>query len=138
MHILEREIQKAFVEFVKLKYPREYRALIKIDNEGVRSPAGHHYAKLMGLHKGASDIFIAVSRGGYHGLWIEIKPDHYKVTNSNRAHHLEQMAFLEQMIENGYCGAMCIGLDACISFTEEYFKMSPNVTRLSMAAFLPM
>lgn len=123
LKVSERAIQKAFVKYIQLKYPTFYQSLIKIDNEGVRSAIGHAEAKRMGLHRGASDIFIAMPSGSYNGLFIEIKPDNYKVTKSNATHHEEQMLFINKMINNGYMAAMCIGLDSCIAFIDAYVNL---------------
>jgi len=47
--------------------------LIHIPNEGKRGPKAAKDAKRLGLRAGVSDLFLALPRGGYAGLWIEMK-----------------------------------------------------------------
>ncbi|EKN4096895.1 VRR-NUC domain-containing protein [Yersinia enterocolitica] len=54
--------------------------LIHIPNEGKRGPKAARDAKRLGLRKGVPDLFLALPRGGYAGLWIEMKAENGKVT----------------------------------------------------------
>ncbi len=47
--------------------------LIHIPNEGKRGPKAARDAKRLGLRAGVPDLFLALPRGGYAGLWIEMK-----------------------------------------------------------------
>jgi hypothetical protein len=117
-------VQIALVRWIKLQYPEVGKHLIYIANEGVRSIAGHELAKKMGMHKFASDLFIAYPCNGFHGAWIEIKKDGWKLVPSNKDHHDGQMIFLERMMKAGYFGALCVGIDECIAAINLYLKGS--------------
>ncbi|HEJ9120496.1 TPA: VRR-NUC domain-containing protein [Serratia marcescens] len=47
--------------------------LIHIPNERKRGPKAARDAKLLGLRDGVPDLFLALPRNGYAGLWIEMK-----------------------------------------------------------------
>lgn len=46
---------------------------VHIANEGKRSARNGAALKRMGLRKGFPDLFFPYARGGYHGLFIELK-----------------------------------------------------------------
>lgn len=112
----------ALCDYIRLQYPRYFPYIIKITNEGKRSRLGNWLMAKMGMHVGASDIFIALPLWGFHGLFIEVKPPKYKVTPSKKKHHDEQMAFILKMRDKGYVAEMGIGLKECISIVDTYFK----------------
>lgn len=118
----ETAVQIALVDWVKYQHPRIKGAIIKIDNEGKRTVQGHVLARRCGLRKGASDLFIAYPSQKYHGLFIEVKPQKYKVTASNKEHHDYQMQFIDEMNSYGYYAEMCIGYEHGVKILEGYFN----------------
>jgi hypothetical protein len=67
---------------------------------------------------GVSDLFLPVSRQGYHGLWIEFKatpPDDAAVTDS-------QKNWLKEMLAQGYQAALCKGVDEAMQVFQDYIK----------------
>ena len=54
------------------KYP-ELNCMFAIPNGGLRNPVVARKLKAEGVKSGVSDIFLSVARGGYHGLYIEMK-----------------------------------------------------------------
>lgn len=75
---------------------------IHIPNEGKRGPKARKDVKRLGLRAGASDLFLALPRGGYAGLWLEMKAIDGKPT-------AEQVSWLETMRTVGYDVALCYG-----------------------------
>jgi hypothetical protein len=102
-----------------LYYPAAYGHVIKLDNEGTTNRAN---AISLGLHLGASDYFIACPTLKYYGLWLEVKPEGWKLTPSKKPHHDRQMAFGEKMKAKGYQFAFCVGVDECIQAAKDYFN----------------
>ena len=71
----EEQEQMAVIEWRDLmvnQFP-ELRLLIHIGNGGLRSKPEAVRFKKMGVHPGVSDLFLPVARGGFHGLWVEMK-----------------------------------------------------------------
>jgi len=71
----ESEHQKALITWARLsvgKYP-ELAYLYAIPNGGKRSIITATRLKAEGAIAGVSDLHLPVPRGGYHGLWIEMK-----------------------------------------------------------------
>ncbi|AJJ54868.1 VRR-NUC domain protein [Yersinia pseudotuberculosis IP 32953] len=69
--------------------------LIHIPNEGKRGPKAARDAKRLGLRKGVPDLFLALPRGGYAGLWIEMKSSKGHVNNN-------QNCWLSKLGDIGY------------------------------------
>ena len=67
--------QAAIFEWATLmssQFP-ELHLLFHIPNGGYRAPATAAKLKAQGVKAGVSDLFLPVARGGFHGLWIELK-----------------------------------------------------------------
>lgn len=80
-------------------------AVIHIPNSGAgpsRGMAGR--MKAMGAKPGVPDIFYPVARGGYHGLWIELKS-----LRKNARISKVQAAWLKRMLQEGYQAMVCYG-----------------------------
>ena len=72
-------------------------------------------AKAAGMKKGFPDINLPVPRGGYHGLYIELKIKPYRGSTGRKAYpktSKEQIWWNEQLIEQGYRAVFRSGFDA--------------------------
>ncbi|EKN4700378.1 VRR-NUC domain-containing protein [Yersinia ruckeri] len=74
--------------------------LIHIPNEGKRGPKAARDAKRLGLRKGVPDLFLALPRGGYAGLWIEMKALDGQST-------VEQFLWPRKLDNVGYVATTC-------------------------------
>lgn len=73
----ESDHQKALITWARLsigKYP-ELKYLYAIPNGGKRNIITATRLKAEGARAGVSDLHLPVPRGGYHGLWIEMKTE---------------------------------------------------------------
>lgn len=105
----ETQEQIAVVEWCDLmKIP-----IIHIVNEGKRSIQYAALLKKMGLRKGFPDLFITRAKGGYHGLFIEMKYGNNKPTK-------EQQEWLKLLVREGYACAICYSADEAIKIIESY------------------
>ncbi len=86
---------------------------------------GHRYSleaqRLVeeGMLKGVADLFLPAVRGGYHGLWIEMKH------GGGRARP-EQKIFIDSMRRFGYKAEFCWGADAAIELIKNYVSLKPD------------
>lgn len=116
----EEQEQIALIEWFSLKYPSFLIDLHHSPNEAKRSVGEWAKLKRMGLKKGFSDIFIAVPRNDYHGLFIELKS---KRANGKYGKPTEeQVDFINRKAELGYCAYICYGLDDAMDRISEYFS----------------
>jgi len=89
------------------KYP-ELRWLFHIPNGGMRGNDARTRAvmgnalKAEGVKTGIADLMLPYPRGGYHGLWIEMKKKGEKVKKGS-----DQDKFGKEMLAQGYGWCEC-------------------------------
>lgn len=113
----EEEAQAAvftWAEYAIAAYPC-LKLMYHVPNEGKRSKAYGARLKRTGLKKGVADICLPAARGGYHGLYIELKAAGGKPT-------LEQTEFLRSVNAEGFLGVLCHGSHEAIALIERYVK----------------
>ena len=86
-----------------------------IPNGGKRGKAEAARFRAMGVLPGVADLFLPVSRCGYHGLYIEMKTLDGRITT-------EQKRFLSAASEQGFCCCVCFGADAAIAVLMQYLQ----------------
>lgn len=74
-----------------------------IANEGKRSQTGGRSLVRQGLKKGVPDICLPVARGGYHGMYIEMKR-----TKGGKLGD-DQRQWLSALTQQGYYAVLCKG-----------------------------
>ncbi|PWC10531.1 VRR-NUC domain-containing protein [Brenneria corticis] len=114
----ELEEQAALIEWAALVTVNGIcpgRYLIHIPNEGKRGPKAAADAKRLGMRAGVSDLLLALPRGGYAGLWIEMKATGGRPTPG-------QLEWQELMRAAGYRAEICYGFDAARSEIENYLQ----------------
>jgi len=97
---------------------REYPELWMLNGSlnGVRLTIGQAVkAKASGMKKGYPDIGLDVSRGGYHGLRIELKKSNGKPT-------AEQKEWAGRLRDQGYLARFCYGSDMAKKVIIAYLK----------------
>ena len=106
--------QIKLIEYLRLQYPK---ALYCASAGGMRT--GWKVAKqmkMMGYISGHPDVAIYEPRGGYHGLFIEMKRCKGGVVSE------EQQEFIDHLRANGYCAEICHGFDEAKLVVDNYFK----------------
>ena len=96
-------------------YP-ELARMFHIPNGGKRDRKEAARLKAEGVKPGVPDVFLPVPRGGYHGLWIELKVDGGKPSK-------EQRDWLEYLNGTGYCALLCYGWQTAQMEIEQYMKL---------------
>lgn len=131
----EAQEQKAVIDWAKLIRIEEgllVEHLVMIPNESIlgRATPGERRAILAGMHSrgmkaGASDLFLAVPRGTFHGLWIEMKRDRRAFRSEREADAAwkpAQREFAERRRAAGYRAEVCYGWVAARDVIESYLR----------------
>lgn len=92
--------------------------LYAIPNGHRRDPVTGAILKREGLRSGASDLALAVARGPYHGLYLELKTETGRPSPA-------QCEFLDAVIAEGYRGRFAYGFDAAKAEIEGYLSLKP-------------
>lgn len=93
----------------------ELSLLFHIPNGGARSKATAGKLKAEGVKTGVPDLCLPVARGGYHGLFIELKVGTNKPSPS-------QNEWLAALAKEGYRAEVCYGWHAASQVIEKYLK----------------
>ncbi|WEF10317.1 VRR-NUC domain-containing protein [Pectobacterium actinidiae] len=89
--------------------------LLHIPNEGKRGSKAARDAKRLGMKKGVHDLFLALPRGSYSGLWIEMKAVNGKASTA-------QLEWQSLMRGAGYRAEICYGFCGAKIEIERYLK----------------
>lgn len=84
-----------------------------VPNGGGRSKREAGRLKAEGVRKGVPDIFCAMPRGSFHGLWIEMKASTGRVSD-------EQSTWLAESRQLGYAAAVCWSADQAMDLWRTY------------------
>jgi len=108
---IERELQKLCVGWFRTKYGDEY-ILHHSPNGGYRNKVEALNFKKMGVQPGFPDLFLAVPKAGYHGLFVELKSGTGKLTKY-------QKNMLEKLKSQDY---YCLVINNFNDFRDEVEK----------------
>ncbi len=93
----------------------ELRLLFHIPNGGSRNRLEAANLKLQGVKAGVPDLCLPVPRGGYHGLYIELKAKKNNPTET-------QKMWLSELDGQGYKTAVCWGWESAQKLIIEYLN----------------
>ena len=99
---------------VKKKYPK-LAMMYAVPNAGKRTPRQGAYMKAEGLRSGVPDICLPVAMHGFHGLYIELKVEGRKPSES-------QKGWIEALREEGYRVEVCNEWPAAKALIERYLN----------------
>lgn len=105
-----------WTQYQKGKYP-ELKLLYHIPNGGKRDARTATALKRQGVKAGVPDLHLPVARGGYHGLYIELK------VGSNRATAL-QRDWLSELEKQGYLAVVCYGWQQAAQQLINYLELN--------------
>lgn len=95
-------------------YP-DLRWLFAIPNGGQRHQYVAAKLKAEGVKSGVPDLFLPVARGGFYGLWIELK----RADKTNHA-TTNQLTWIAALLQRGYQCHICYGCNEAIERIKEY------------------
>ena len=113
----ESEHQILVMQWAKLsegKYP-ELELLHHIPNGGQRSITTATRLKKEGVKAGVPDLFLPVARGGYHGLYIEMKKEGGRLSNN-------QKYWIKKLKEQDYNVEVCLGFEEAKNELSKYIE----------------
>lgn len=92
----------------------EMRLLHAIPNGGSRNPIEARHLKEQGVKAGIPDIFLPCARGGWHGLYIEMK------RRKGGRVSIEQKKMMIALREQGYRVAVALGWEEAREIIMDY------------------
>ena len=116
----ESEIQKIVVDYVRNRYHATVHGTANGTANGTHPPVG--------MLVGIPDLLVFESRGGYHGLCIELK------TETGRLECVQEDV-CKTLASLGYYVEVCYGLDAAIECIDRYFSMIGEIIPTHPAHF---
>jgi len=105
------------IDWFRYDYPLLKQDLHHFANQRRCTPIEGRKLKRMGVMRGVSDFFLAISKMGYHGLWIELKVGNGKLSQ-------EQIDFLKRKNEQGYLAVALWGFEDVKKFIQDYLNES--------------
>ncbi len=94
----------------------ELKLLYHIPNGGSRNRIEAAHLKEQGVKPGVPDLHLPVSRGGYHGLWIEMKYGKNKTTAN-------QDDWIADLKKQGHSVHVCYSCEDAIAVITEYLNL---------------
>ncbi len=119
----EDQICCQFMANVRSVFPSVEPLIYHVANGGRRNKAEAAKFKRMGVKAGVPDYCLALPKGGYHGLYLEVKTERGVATK-------EQRAFIEAARAQGYAAAVCYGARELWYVFEEY--VTGNVAGITL------
>ena len=86
-----------------------------IPNGGLRDKRTAARLIGQGVHSGVPDVFIPAARGGYHGIYVELKTGANNPTPN-------QNEFMSGAMAEGYYCAVCYGWPCAAAVIEDYLR----------------
>lgn len=100
---------------IRSRWP-ELALLYHIPNGGTRDAIEGRHLKQQGVKRGVPDLCLPVARGGYHGLYLEMKAETGRPT-------AEQKWWGEQLLKQGYMWEVCHGWRSAVRVLELYLSL---------------
>lgn len=122
----ESELRRTLARWLQYQYPNViYRFDLAADLKLTVGQARKH--KELHPHRGYPDLFIAEPRGGYHGMYVELKADGkspYKRNDELREqlHIQEQANVILKLLRKGYFATFATGFEECKGLIESYLE----------------
>lgn len=109
------------------KWP-ELRWLYAVPNGGLRHKAIAGQLKAEGAKKGVPDLILPAARGGYHGLYIEMKAPAHRATKARAGRESDEQAeWREALTAEGYCSVVAVGYDRAVEWLQWYCEQGRTV-----------
>lgn len=112
--------QKALVKWAALNRIQ----LVHIPNEGKRSPSNGANLRLSGLSRGFPDLILPQAKGGYFGLFLEMKRNkRYRPSEMKTPSWKAQLEWIQKLNDLGYYANMVFGWEDGMQTIERYMSL---------------
>lgn len=111
----ETKEQEILFDTLAQLYPSIFQATFAIVNEGKMPVQYRTKLKKRGLKPGVWDVFCAIPKRGFSGLWLELKVGYNKLTDN-------QQSWQAIVDNNGYAWAVCYGWQEAFSRLLDYME----------------
>jgi len=114
----EHTIQAQFVARVRNFFPNV--VIAAIPNGGSREYREAVNLKAEGVLPGMPDLIIAIARGGYFGLFVEMKSESGTISP-------DQNDVMRRLSEEGYLCEVCWSVEDAVGVLESYLSWRPTL-----------
>lgn len=115
--------QSVVIAWCDLCKYKDARKIFAIPNgTNIPSHTGRAKAKREGLKAGVPDLMLPVARGGFNGLFIEMKKPKDRKSSAGKPSK-EQLIRLQELSNDGYFALICIGADVAIDTIIKYLSL---------------
>jgi len=115
--LAESDLQRALVTWCRMRNDGA-ELIFAIPNGGKRDAKEAMSLKHQGVTAGVPDMFLPVMRGGYGGLFIELKNPNGKGRTSK-----EQDKMMESLLLDGYAVCVSHNFDECKELVLDYLNL---------------
>lgn len=123
----ERRLQLQVSEFLKMQYPD---VIFWSNDSGEKKPMGLAVLnKRMRSGSKIPDLWISEARGGFFGLYIELKTESPLRKNGlpKSEHVIRQAEMIDRLNERGYMACFGVGLESTMATIRMYLSQLPTV-----------
>lgn len=107
--------------------------LVQIPNEGKRTRRQGAIMKKMGLTSGLPDLMLLEARGGFFGLFIEMKRNRrYRKSEMRTPTWIKQEQILQKLNKEGYKAVRVFGWEDGANILKSYYDMPRTVSIVAL------
>ncbi len=114
--LAEHWIQVRLFYHVERHHPDLYPFMFSVPNGGYRTPKAANMMSYEGQKSGVQDIVVALPRGKYHGLFLEVK------TEKGAASKIQKET-QDRFARVGYCCLIEKGFERCLMSLIDYYSL---------------
>lgn len=109
--------QEAIIQWCQYRYGiyPELELLYHVPNGGKRDAKTAAVLKRQGVKAGVPDLVLPVARGGFHGLYIELKAPGGSLQKNQRE-------YMERLTQEGYLAQKCEGWQEAVELLSNYLE----------------
>lgn len=115
----EHQEQAALFRWAEMSNIPELELMYAIPNGGQRNKVVAAKLKREGVKKGVPDVCLPVARGGFHGLYIELKKPKDAKSGEGKATK-EQLDWQIRLNAEGHLTVICVGWENAKKTIETY------------------